>query len=131
MSLFQHMAKDLPIWQRRCMSKCSCDICGCSKWMKCCKEHNHSNLPRLFTDNEAVDHVIHFPNQDVELFWYTVLGCLKECILRQHSAPVLLLAISDRLLHLRNWGGIHPIQRLSWKIQEAIDYHYLLGWDSF
>ena len=52
-------------------------------------------------------------------------------MLRQHSAPCLALAISDRLLHWSNREELHPTQRLIWNIQAEMDYQDLLGWDNF
>ena len=49
-------------------------------------------------------------------------------MLRQYLDPVLALAISDILLHWRNWEELHPIQMLIWNLQPEIDSQYIISW---
>ena len=73
MSLFQHAEKNPPIWQRRWLSKWSCGMCVVGKCPEHLKEQNHSKCPRCLTDNETLEHVIHFPHQDAALCCFTGL----------------------------------------------------------
>ena len=112
MSVFQHAAKNIPIWKQWWMSEWSCCMCGVGKWKERWNGWNHSKCPSWLTDNVTVEHIIHWPHQDAALCWSTGLEGTKEWMLRQHSDPGLALDISDRLLHWRNREELHPIQRL-------------------
>ena len=68
-SVFQHAAKNLPIWQQRWLLKWSYSMCGVGKWLKCWKYQNHSKCRRCLIDNKTVDHIIHCPHQYLASCW--------------------------------------------------------------
>ena len=73
-----------------------------------------------------MEHVIRQKHQDEALGWSTGLEGIKEWMIIQQSVPGLALTIYSILMHWRIQEELHPIQRLIYNLQAAIDSHDIL-----
>lgn len=75
---FFHASNNVSSWQRRCLTKWSCGMCGVGKWLLRWKEQPHSRCPRCQTTNETVAHVVHCQHEDASLLWTTGVSDIRD-----------------------------------------------------
>ena len=128
---FLHAARNVPLWQRRWITKWSSGICGVGKWLHRWKDQTHSKCPRCQTDNETVEHVIHCKHVDATLIWATGVAELREWMESNDGAPDLVEIITWRLNQWRNQSGFTPIIDLDQASRMALLEQDHIGWDNF
>ena len=128
---FLHAARNVPLWQRRWLSKWSSGICGVGKWLQRWKDQPHSKCLRCQTNNETVSHVIHCPHIDAAFVWATGVAELREWLDSNDASPGLVDIITCRLNQWRNQSGFTPIPGLNETLQRALTQQDFIGWDNF